>query len=228
MRGQQVTLIVPAVKTRRMEYGIYVQYGCHFVAPEGWLNFDASPTLRFERLPLIGKLCAKNTQRFPDAVRFGDIVKGLPLPEGSCRGIYASHVLEHLSLRDCHTAIQNTHRLLAPAGIFRLVVPDLERAAREYLRLLEQGFSSANSAFLQATRLGYESRPRSLKDFLRWWVGHSMHLWMWDFPSLLAALRQHGFRHIRRCEFGDCRDPMFESVERKARFENAVAVEAVK
>ena len=55
--------------------GLYVQYGCGFSAPEGWKNFDASPTLQFERLPVIGRLFTKNASRFPENVRYGDIVK---------------------------------------------------------------------------------------------------------------------------------------------------------
>ena len=30
---------------------IYVQYGCGINAPQSWINFDASPNLRLERLP---------------------------------------------------------------------------------------------------------------------------------------------------------------------------------
>ena len=206
----------------------HVHIGCHFIAPEQWLNYDASPSLRFERLPVIGRLYTKNEERFPKNVRFGDIVKGLPLAEGSCQGIYASHVLEHLSLRDFHVAVQNTYRLLSPAGAFRLVVPDLERAAREYVDLLDEGQPGANVVFLHATHLGCEKRPRGLREFLCSWLGNSKHLWMWDYSSLRAVLREHGFGHIRRCEFGDWTDPMFEYVERKARFENSIAVEAVK
>ena len=56
-----------------------VQFGCGFTAPETWLNFDASPTLRVERLPLVSRLYTKNEQRFPPNVEYGDIVKGLPL-----------------------------------------------------------------------------------------------------------------------------------------------------
>ena len=56
----------------------YLQYGCGWWAPKGWRNFDASPTLRFERLPLIGWLYTRNSQRFPENVEYGDIVKGLP------------------------------------------------------------------------------------------------------------------------------------------------------
>ncbi len=41
-----------------------VQYGCGWSAPFSWRNFDASLTLRFERLPLIGHLYTKNESRF--------------------------------------------------------------------------------------------------------------------------------------------------------------------
>ena len=62
----------------------YVQYGCGFTAPAEWVNYDASPTLRFERLPVLGKLYTRNKQRFPDNVKYGDIVKGLPEKADSC------------------------------------------------------------------------------------------------------------------------------------------------
>ena len=79
---------------------LYVQFGCGLSAPKEWLNFDSSLTLRFEKIPLLGKLYSKNEFRFPSNVLFGDIVKGLPkIMNNSCDGIYCSHILEHLSLK---------------------------------------------------------------------------------------------------------------------------------
>lgn len=83
-----------------MNDGQYVQYGCGLSAPNEWQNFDASPTLRFERLFLIGHLYTKSKSRFPKNVKYGDIVKGLPVFIDSCKGVYCSHILEHLSLSD--------------------------------------------------------------------------------------------------------------------------------
>src|SRR5687768_2759097 len=100
----------------------YVQYGCGWSAPPSWLNFDASPTLRFERLPIVGRLYSRNAQRFPRNVRYGDIVKGLPIAPVSCKGIYCSHILEHLSQEDVEIALANTFRYLRSGGTFRLVV----------------------------------------------------------------------------------------------------------
>ncbi len=205
---------------------LYVQYGCGFTAPPAWINFDSSLTLQFERMPAIGQIYTKNAQRFPAGVRFGDIVKGLPVEAGSCRGVYASHVLEHLALKDFHTAIDNTKRILAKNAIFRLVVPDLETAAREYIRRLDSGETSSNGFFLRQTSLGEEERKPGVGGLLHRALNTSKHLWMWDALSLAQALSQHGFHSVRRCCWNDCEDPVFSQVESKERFENAVAIEA--
>ena len=137
----------------------YVQYGCGHSAPNGWLNFDASITLRVERLPVVGRFVKKNSQRFPDGVAFGDIVKGLPLPDGSADGVYASHVLEHLSRASLLIALRNTYRILRPNGIFRLIVPDLEARARRYVTEAESGRPDANDRLLRSSYLGVEADP---------------------------------------------------------------------
>lgn len=204
---------------------LYIQYGCGFSAPVEWRNFDASPTLRFEKLPVIGKLYKKNGVRFPANIEYGDIIKGLPVPSNSCAGIYASHILEHLALNDFRIALKNTHRLLDSGGIFRLIVPDLEALAGKYLH---SGDAAAAQVFMRETSLGVEHRPRGVKALLTSFLGNSTHLWMWDFKSLAHELAAAGFVYIRRCEFGDSSDPMFALVEDAERFVDAVAVECRK
>ncbi len=208
--------------------GLYLQYGCGLCAPDGWLNFDASWTLRFERLPVVGRLYTKNATPFPKSVRYGDIVKGLNLPQESCSGIYASHVLEHLAYQDCRTALRNTNRLLKRDGLFRLVVPDLQNAAERYVEALRLDSSDAGPTFLDVTGLGRRSRSHSWASLIYSWLASSAHLWMWDYPAMKHELREAGFRNIRKCAAGDSRDPMFSLVEDPARFENALAIEARK
>jgi SAM-dependent methyltransferase len=205
---------------------LYVQYGCGLCAPEGWINFDASYTLAFERLPLVGRLYTKNSQRFPKQVRRGDIVKGLPLAPESATGIYASHVLEHLAYGDCIQALRNTYRLLRPGGIFRLVVPDLEAAAQQYLASLKDQSPFANGLFMETTALGRKERPRSIGGLVHLWLNSSTHLWMWDCPAMARALEAQGFRKVRRCRFNDSEDHMFATVEDPLRFDGALAMEA--
>lgn len=203
----------------------YLQYGCGFSAPEGWLSFDASPTLRFERIPILGKLYTKNSTRFPENAYYGDIVKGLPIQANSCKGIYASHVLEHLALEDFRTALKNTYDLLAIDGIFRVVVPDMEILAQHYLNSKE---TDACLTLMKESYLGKEKKIEGIMDFLEIWLGSSHHLWMWDYKSLENELIKVGFANIRRCQFNDASDKMFELVESKERFIDAVAIECQK
>jgi len=208
-----------------MNDGQYVQYGCGLSAPSEWRNFDASPTLRFERLPLIGRLYTKNESRFPDNVEYGDIVKGLPVSAESCRGVYCSHVLEHLSLDDFRVALRNTKAILRPGGIFRLVLPDLEFSVKHYL---DNPSEEAALEFMKETYLGHERRARGLKGGIASWLGNSMHRWMWDYKSIKPELEDAGFGGVRRAFFGDSSDLVFGKVEDKDRWENCLGVECRK
>jgi len=205
---------------------LYVQYGCGFTAPPEWINFDASFTLKWERLPLMGQLYTKNRQRFPSNVRIGDIVKGLPIREGSCRGVYSSHMINHLALDEFHKTMENTRRMLHDGGIFRCLVPDMEWIAREYLRRIESGDHATSTFLMEATDLGKREKPRGLAGVIHQWLRTSEAHWMWDSQSLTHALEEHGFQRVRKCSFGDCEDLMFGLVENRARFEHAVALEA--
>ena len=206
----------------------YVQYGCGWNphhAPKNWRNFDASPTLRFERIPLLGRLIKKNKTRFPQNVEYGDIIYGLPVVENSCKVVYCSHVLEHLSLEDFRRAVRNTYKILEPGGTFRFVVPDMEYYIQEYIN--DPSYERANN-FMKNTRLGKEKRNRSLKQFFFEWLGNSQHLWMWDYKSLKYELEQADFVEVRRAQFADSTEPMFKKVEFWERWENCLGIECKK
>jgi SAM-dependent methyltransferase len=216
--SDQVAQPCSAYPTARM-----LQYGCGLCAPEGWLNFDASPTLRVQRIPLLGRFIPG--PRFPDTVRYGDIVRGLSIPDGSCQLIYCSHVLEHLALDEFRIAIRNTFRYLAPGGIFRLVMPDLEYLAKTYLA---SDTPHAAHRFMEETYLGQQERPRRLHGFLRSWLGNSAHRWLWDFKAVVPELEKAGFTSMRRAFFNDSNHPQFADVEERGRWENALGVECIK
>ena len=207
-----------------MSEGFYVQYGCGFSAPDGWLNFDASPTLRFERSP-IGFLYTRNAKRFPLEVRYGDITRGLPIPDGSCRGVFCSHILEHLALEDCDRALANSFRYLQPGGLFRVVLPDLAAYVNEYVKDCSE---RAALVFMESSSLGRTRRARGIVGLLGEWLGNSAHLWMWDERSLAARLREHGFVNIRRAVYGDSEDQRFAKVENPDRFIDALAMQCAR
>ncbi len=196
----------------------FVQFGCGMSSPQGWVNYDASPTLKFERLPVIGRLYTKNASRFPEKVFPGDIIKGLPHPPGSVEGVYASHVLEHLSERDCRKALDNVFTILKPGGTFRLIVPDLEWRARRYLDAVAKSSDRASHDFMRSSHLGVEQRSRALLGRMKEALSNSSHLWMWDKISMRRALEEAHFDNIRSCSFGDATDPEFKLVEDRDRF----------
>ena len=204
---------------------MYVQYGCGFVAPEEWENYDSSLTLRFERIPFIGRLYTKNEKKFPRNVKFGDIVRGLPVPDMSCRGVYCSHILEHLALDELRVALLNTHKILAPGGEFRLVVPDLRAAAADYLA---DNSRHAVQRFMHRISMGQERRQHGLYQFLKRYLGSSEHRWMWDEASLKSELEHVGFGRVRRAVVGDAIDPLFSKVEDITRWEGCLGMSCIR
>ena len=200
---------------------IYLNIGCGYKAPAGWLNVDSSPTARIEKLPLVGALLGKlsgNPMQFPDNVRYGNIISGRFLPDDSVDAVYASHVLEHLALNDMRSALANIYRMMRPGGTIRAIVPDLAARAEAYVIRARAGDVDAAESFMRSCYLGRETRPRGLIGNVRSVFGGSDHLWMWDEASMRRELERVGFTDIRRASFGDSPDPMFAAVEDPTRF----------
>ena len=193
-------------------------------------HFDASPTLWVQRLPLFGLLfrgrfLGRRFPVFPPNVEYGDIVHGLPVHPDSCRAVYCSHVLEHLTLNEFRVALRNTYSYLKPGGIFRFVLPDLKKLAEDYL---ESSAVDASITFMEQSHLGKKRRPSNPLEFAAYWLGHSGHSWMWDSSSVSSELEKVGFKEVRRAQFGDSEDPHFSHVEDFERWKGALGVECVK
>ncbi len=217
---------------------IYVQYGCGTEAPEGWINFDASPTLRIQKIALVGRILRPFLNcTFDDAVRYGDIVRGLPLANECADGVFCSHILEHISLEECHTAIKNTFRILKPGGMFRCILPDLEAYAKEYVNAVSEIHSEpmdpdklkikaeASIKFLKGTLLGLPNRNKSMLRLISDLFGNAVHRWMWDRYSLAKALSDHGFVDVESFRFNACDNKMFLRPERAYQFERSFGLQ---
>ncbi len=211
---------------------IYLHIGCWQDVAEGWENFDASIYVKISKIPLIGNqlLSILKAPQFPDKIKYGDVIKGINIEPNSCKLIFASHVLEHLTLSDFHTALNNIYTYLKPGGTVRIIVPDLQQYAQKYLQQItnQSEAKQASYIFMDASYLGDKDSRKTFLQRVKSIFSNSRHQWMWDEPSLTDVLEKQGFKNIKRCYYGDWSDEKFALVERKDRHDEAICLEATK
>lgn len=148
-----------------------------------------------------------------DAVSRGDGVncvydcrRDLPFPDESTRGIFCENFVEHLDYtEEVPTFLSECHRVLAPGGVLRVVVPETRTLLEAYLssgwseieRLFELGADHRDS------RLGgqYHTKLEAVNVAFR--QGHE-HRWMYDFETLAFVMRLCGFGKVLHQSFGKC------------------------
>ena len=208
-----------------------VQFGCGLSNPVGWLNYDSTPSLFVRSIPLsaqAAKVASKvlgnrspslslilNNVAHNNAV-YGDVVKGLPCSGGSVDLLYASHVLEHLPLKEFRVALRECRRILKNGGVFRLVVPNLEYFVQQYLSSCS---STKSIDFCLATGMGSECFSNPLSRIR----GDSHHI-MFDVATMMSELRKAGFTNVRQAYHGDSEFEEFLEVEDKARWDFPVNI----
>lgn len=205
--------------------------GCGKFAADGWLNIDASPYLRLARIPGVARWAVRAAGGLDlGRVVYGDIVRGLNVDEESAELVFASHVLEHLSRPDFHVALDNICTYTKAGGLVRIIVPDLLYFVETYQRSLAEPESSSRAAdaFMELSGLGAQNARTSVRRRAREAFSNARHQWMWDRPSLVSALADHGFKDCRVCGYGEWRDPRFAAVEVEARHVHSICVEAAK
>lgn len=96
--------------------------GCGKTWHPAWVNMDVAPTC-----PEVHPI---------------DAGKQLPFAKDSVDACYNSHVLEHLDQGEARSFLIECRRILKSGGVLRVVVPDLEGIAREYIRQLDQSLGN--------------------------------------------------------------------------------------
>jgi predicted SAM-dependent methyltransferase len=126
-----------------------------------------------------------------------DIVrKPYPIASGSLKGIYSEHCLEHISFDACRANLREFHRMLAPGGRLRIVMPDAEQYCERYLQQRDDP---------TATLLNDPDEYSPMFSFnvvFRSW-GHQF---IYDYVTLSKLLEETGFTDVCRAEFMEGRD----------------------
>jgi predicted SAM-dependent methyltransferase len=139
-----------------------------------------------------------------------NVLWGLPFDDGSVATVYLSHLLEHLFYpTDVMALFGEIHRVLAPGGVIRVVVPDIAKCLAAYAR--------GDQAFFAARRENFSWWPSDaslLENFLTYaGVGpeprylFEAHKYGYDFETLAKALAKAGFSEVTQSEFQQSREP---------------------
>lgn len=160
---------------------LLLHIGCGPCLLPGWINLDVHPA------PL-----ATN------------VLWGLPFADGSVRHVFLSHLLEHLFYpTDVYPFLAELLRVLAPGGVVRIVVPDIEQCIDAYQHRDPQFFQGRRAHWA-----GGDGDPTRLEDFLAYAGAgpdpaylFQAHKFGYDFETLARALQRTGFVDVERSDY---------------------------
>jgi hypothetical protein len=176
--GEQMTRLGIAPSRVR---GLKLHLGSGGHDLDGWLNVDVHPA--------------------PLAL---NLDWGLPLADGSVSFVFLSHLFEHLFYpQQAMALLAELHRVLAPGGVVRIIVPDIEQAIAAYV--------DDDRRFFEDRRQTWQGWPEGgtrLEDFLAYagagpepGLLFESHKFGYDFQTLSRALERSGFVGARRCGY---------------------------
>lgn len=162
--------------------------GCGPRAVTGWTNVDYALGARLGRIPLLGPALAGAFEAQWDRdIVIHDLTKRFPWPDDSIEACYSSHTLEHLSREDGRRFLAETHRVLKPGGIVRIVVPDLDCLVAHY-----RAGEVRSVEFVEKLGVLYSNHKTGLKRALSPLVEFP-HRCMYNTQDLVALLDELGF-----------------------------------
>lgn len=144
-----------------------------------------------------------------------DITDG-PLPfEAECYDlIVANHSLQALGWFDLPHALSEFHRVLAPGGVLRVIVPDVLAGFAAHARLDRDWFPN-------------EEEETTAEAFSRWLTWGGSNLTCFTGESLYWCLTKAGFR-AERVSFGDTLSTVPEACDLDSRPNESIFMDGVK
>ncbi len=149
--------------------------GCGKERLEGWVNLD------LKQLPSVDLAV--------------NVTQGLPFSGAEL--VFAEHFLEHLTLSDAVSFLEESHRALAEGGWIRLSTPNLDWILATHHRA--EGESHERTAMALA-----------LNRAFRGWE----HQFLWNREMLEEALEATGFTDLAFCEYGESGVDALRGMER--------------
>ena len=203
-------------------------------APE-WTNIDGSwqAWLAGHRFvaPVVAKAFGIEVGHWPRGIRYRDIRRGLGYANRSVAIVYASHVLEHLYRDEAIRFLRDARRALVPAGVCRVVVPDVAAIVGWYLanrrEPAEQRTEPSSDLLMHMLMLRRDQSGGSgVVAAVRRWTDLHEHKWMYDEDGLAALFVEAGFAQPAPRRYLDSAIPrtLLEQVERADRLCNGAGI----
>ncbi|MCW5771146.1 MAG: methyltransferase domain-containing protein [Rhodospirillaceae bacterium] len=171
--------------------------GCGKFPRPGWINID------------------NKVRTGVDCV--ADLRGELPFPEASVDYAVAIHVFPHIRLDALAPALRRVLRVLKPGGVFRVALPDLERAIDAYRR--------GDTAYFAVPDSQWRSLGAKLVAQIVW---HNDLATPFTADLAIEALEKAGFRTVRRCAYRETASPFPDIVDCDNRESESFFVEAVR
>jgi predicted SAM-dependent methyltransferase len=192
---------------RNTQGKIWVNVASSVYVLEEFVNIDNHLFMRFLGLyPIVRFLVPKRYRptfeqyreaRAKAMVLRRDCRRPLPFPDGSVDHILCSHFLEHVFREEAVAILKDFRRALKPGGTAHIIVPDIRAMVDEYLRKSAAGEAGAADWFVGYTLLSLPKKGTYKYRVMEFGGGFGLqHRWMYDTPSMAAAMKEAGFSLI--------------------------------
>ncbi len=133
----------------------------------------------------------------------------LPLQSDHWTGIYTHHVVEHIAYHHADQLFRESHRILKPGGILRIIVPDAEL----FTHLYSEGDPARRDDIFKlypswAMKDLSIQTPMEMLDHVFRDTKWNRHCSAWDFQTMTQHLTRAGFTQIDRKTINESADPM--------------------
>jgi predicted SAM-dependent methyltransferase len=170
--------------------------GCGDHLLDGWLNCDLVDDW----------LIVRGVPIYPL-----DATKPFPFQSGIFDAVFSEHMIEHIPYLAGCSMLQECFRVLKAAGVIRISTPNLRFLIDLYDHPRDDYISWATDRFIPWAPIA--DRTFVINNFVRDW-GHQF---IYDEPTLSAALRETGFVNIVRQKLQESNIDVFRGLENENR-----------